>query len=297
VITLDQGGAAVAVEHAPPAELRDVVEAIWVVEGRPAAQEASWRVVADPNPHVTVHRMTDGQVRASVVGARSRYVDVDRRSRSFTVAARLHVGALPLLTRLPVSELLDRGASLGAVFGREGRAVTRRLEDARTSRRAAEALVTFLRTRLEDGERPDWRVRDLMATLTEAPATTMEAVAARLAVSPRTLRETVRDQVGLGPKAVQRIGRLLQGLAAMSRPAPLGGSRAALVAGYADQPHFVHECRRLLGETPGRFLARGASAVSYKRGTPFRSWSCGGTCARRPGPGRRGGGLAPRGGG
>ena len=259
MISLDQGGRAAAsvVGHPVPAALRGAVAGTWILSAPDEAAAARWRVVADANAHVILHRCADGRVRASVVGARSRWVDVDQRERAWTVGVRLVVGGLTGLTRLPATELTDRGARLHDLFGAEGRAVTRRLEDAGDPAAAADILLSFLERRLSRGADPDWRVRGLMATLAATPASTVRAAGQRIGVSTRALRDVVREHVGLGPKAVQRVHRLLRALSAMRRGAKGNDVRAALAMGYADHAHFVHECRALLGETPRRFLDRG----------------------------------------
>ncbi len=259
MISLDQGGraAGTAVRHPVPEALRGAVEGTWILPapGEPAA--ARWRVVADPAPHVILHRFAAAGVRATVVGARSRWVDVDQRERAWTVGVRLAVGGLTRLARIPAPELTDRSARLDDLFGAEGRAVVRRLEDATDPADAADVLLDFIGRRVAGAEAPDWRVRGLMATLATAPGATVRAVGRRIGVSTRTLREAVREHVGLRPKTVQRVHRLLCALSAMQRCAGGNDVRAALALGYADQAHLVHECRDLLGETPRCFLQRG----------------------------------------
>jgi len=259
VIVLDQGGrgARAVVRRSVPAGLGEMVEEVVVLPAQRGPGADRWRVVADPNPHVILHRRSDGRVRAAVVGARARWVDVDQEARAYTVGIRLVAGALTRLTGVSAPELLDRSVRLDDLFGSEGRAATRRLEDATDSGRAADLLLGFIGRRLSGRADPDWRVRGLMATLAEAPASTVHAVGRRLGVSTRTLRGAVREHVGLGPKAVQRVHRLLRGLSAMRRGVDGNDVRAALACGYVDQAHFVHECRELLGETPRRFLDRG----------------------------------------
>lgn len=234
-----------------------MVEEVAVLPAQRGPGVDRWRVVADANPHVILHRRTDGRVRATVVGARARWVDVDQGDRDFTVCIRLTVGALTRLARIGASELLDRSARLDDLFGADGRATTRRLEDETDPARAADVLLGLLERRLSDGADPDWRVRGLMTMLAEAPSSSVRAVSRRLGVSTRTLRAVVREHVGLGPKAVQRIHRLLRALSAMRRGVDGNDVRAALACGYADHAHFVHECRALLGDTPRGFLDRG----------------------------------------
>ena len=79
-----------------------------------------------------------------------------------------------------------------------------------------------------------------------------EELARAAALSPRQLRRRFQAAVGLSPKELARLRRLRASAAAVAlheRP----WAEVAAEGGYADQPHLVHEFRRLLGVTPGDF--------------------------------------------
>jgi AraC-like DNA-binding protein len=80
-------------------------------------------------------------------------------------------------------------------------------------------------------------------------------------VSERALRDACRSELGLRPKEAQRIARLHRALTlGLSGHAD---ADAAAGAGYADQAHFIRECKSLLGATPKAFRER-AVAESFK---------------------------------
>lgn len=262
MISLDQGGRGEnGARRIPvPRDLGDAVDAIWILPARPPEEAGGWRIVADPNGHMLLQRGRDGRIRLTVVGARSRYVDVDHRERTYTVGVRLAVGALPELTGLPAYELLDVGIHVSDLFGAQGRAARQAAQDAPTPAAALAVMVSLLRARI-GGRRPvDWRVRGLVTELGRSPGASVGSVARSLGVSPRTLRTVSRDRVGLSPKGLQRVHRLLRALSDMRN-----GTRGAEVAhavGYVDQAHLINECSDILGESPVRFLARGRPPVS-----------------------------------
>jgi AraC-like DNA-binding protein len=75
----------------------------------------------------------------------------------------------------------------------------------------------------------------------------------------RQLERLFRDQVGLAPKrlmSIRRLHRALQALEQADEARP--GAIAAVAGGYADQAHFVRECRAITGTTPGQHLLRRA---------------------------------------
>jgi AraC-like DNA-binding protein len=77
----------------------------------------------------------------------------------------------------------------------------------------------------------------------------MAQIASRMALSERQLERLFRERIGLAPKVFARIARLrYAGRLQTNGEAP--SAAVALRAGYADQAHFVRECRSLFGVTP-----------------------------------------------
>ena len=80
-------------------------------------------------------------------------------------------------------------------------------------------------------------------------AARLTAVARRLAAIPG---DPAVAAAGYGPKTLQRVLRFRRFLAGSGDDL----ARAALEAGYADQPHLAREVARLAGTTPGRLIHR-----------------------------------------
>ncbi len=73
-----------------------------------------------------------------------------------------------------------------------------------------------------------------------------------MGLSERQLRRRFHAAAGYGPKTLQRVLRFRRFLAG-----PRGDlARAALEAGYADQPHLTREVARLAGTSPSRLIQR-----------------------------------------
>ena len=267
MVTLDEAGreAPPVRRPAPGSPLAPWVELVSIQPGRPDASSAARRrVVPDPNPHLVVAALEGGRVRASIVGARTRFCDVDVRRR-FTIAVRLRPGVLSRLSRLPASDFVDLGVRLGDVLP-DGGAV----EDAAAAGDAEaclERMLALLGRRLGGAPPVDWRVAALEdAWRRPGSAPEVAALARGLGVGARTLRATAAAEVGLSPVLWRRIRRLLVALerALGNGAGEAGWSRVAAASGYHDQPHMVRDFRALLGETPGAFLGRRRRADPYK---------------------------------
>lgn len=244
------------------------VESWWVMacEGDEGAG-FTWRIVPDVHPHLVVSRYPSGRVRASVVGARSRWVDADQSARLFTIGVRLAPGALRVLGVDVAEDLVDRSVSVSDLFGGAGDALRRRLEDAEDPGTACGVALDFVGGRVRGGDGIDWRVQGFWNALEADPHRAVGDLAREIGLSARTLRKTLRAHVGLSPKTAQRVRRLQRALVPGVLQAEVRGGTLAHRGGYADQAHFIRECRALLGETPRTFLARGADSFNRETGT------------------------------
>lgn len=130
-------------------------------------------------------------------------------------------------------------------------------------------MLEWLASLFAGGPDIDWRVRQASKQMKVAGGTvSIHRVARAVGMSPRTLQHVIRTEVGLGPKRMSRIARLQAALARSLEAPHRTWSVIAGETGYCDQAHLIHDAHELLGETPGRFRARGldsAVADSYKR--------------------------------
>jgi AraC-like DNA-binding protein len=145
---------------------------------------------------------------------------------------------------VPLSELRDRRVELADIDP----ALARRLHGDLDPREAARRLERLARELAAAPEDPV--VAAAVARLAD-PAARVEALAGEVALSERQLRRRFHAAVGYGPKTLQRVLRFRRFLAGPRDDL----ARAALEAGYADQPHLAHEVARLAGTSPSR-LAR-----------------------------------------
>ena len=216
-----------------------------------------WRIVADDAPHVISIRFdteTDTRHQLNVVGARTRYADLDCSRRVFTIGARLRPGALPTLFGVRADELTNRSVAAELLVRGHARRLLAALEMGSLTD-AASHLTSFLAELTVRRGSLDARARHV-ADIGRTDAYTVRDVATVLGLGERGLRSWSATHLGLGLRRFIRIRRLHAALERRLACPTETWSRIAATTGFADQPHLVRDCRALLGESPGQFFAR-----------------------------------------
>jgi AraC-like DNA-binding protein len=229
-------------EIAPPRALRGFIECLWVHDIDAPPPPEGRRLL----PSGRVDFVWIAGLRVRVSGPQSRFTLPPEQSRMLAFGARFHPGAAPQALRTPASAMVDAHVALDAIdpgFG--ARLDDRLLHAADPLAVLGEELGRWLRAAQE----PDAAVREAVRLLDRGVS--VASVAERTFVSERALQRRFGEHVGYGPKTLQRVLRFQRFLHALPR-VPL--ARAALLAGYADQPHLSREARRLSGLTPQRLL-------------------------------------------
>lgn len=264
MILLDHGGAArgTGAVFAPPAALEPFIEHAFVQRDPHDGRVSSWRVVPDAHATILVAVPRDGcssPVRAAIVGARTRYHDIDVSGRELTCGLRLQIGALPAITGFPAGDFVDRSVPLSALPGAAAKDLTARLDGLRQSDAILRALLEFIAHSARN-RRPRFHHE------VYSGAASVRQLATRVRSPSRTTYARFVAEVGIPPRRFLSIERLERALRAHAKTA--SWSRAAAAAGFADHSHFTRDARRLLGETPTQWSRRGVLAGAF---LPIRS--------------------------
>jgi AraC-like DNA-binding protein len=226
----------------------------------------AWSQVAGPEGHVQ-RVLPDGcadvvwidGVGLELAGPATEPVLVEIPPGATAIGVRFGPGAAGPALGLAAHELRDQTVALDALWGKAADELAERLAGATSPERPA-LLADAVAGRLRDARAPDGIVARAAGLL--AGGLPVAETSREVALGARHLRRRFHDAVGYGPKTLQRILRLRRFLAlAEATPTP-DLARAAIEAGYADQPHLTNECGELSGLTPAALLAarRGSMA-------------------------------------
>jgi AraC-like DNA-binding protein len=171
---------------------------------------------------------------------------------NFTI--RFQPGGFHALFGVPMPGLVNQGAAIGDVLGSAAIALRDAILHAPDFAGRVAAAEHWLAARLGDAGPVD-PVARMAALLHRAGGRLpIAALARRAGLSDRQFTRRFERQVGLTPKLFARTVRLNSVLDARARSPGTGWTPLIHTAGYADQAHFVRDCRALAGDAPQSFF-------------------------------------------
>lgn len=157
---------------------------------------------------------------------------------------------------LPLGELADGGTDLENAFGPAAKTWVEQIRNAAGNRERVQITDAFLMRRLRrtPAEHP-YLDRALSLIRASGGSLEVESLSRQLFVGRRQLERQFRQHIGLSPKMMLRIERFRSALD-MAKTHPVRGSltEIAHTCGYADQAHFIRECRDLTNMAPSQLL-------------------------------------------
>lgn len=163
-------------------------------------------------------------------------------------------GALPFL-RLPLHELADRHVALDVLWGSRAASLSDAVATAPLGDRVAVLERLLMANRASAMTDDDLIQRAVVLMRRTRGGIGVRAAAQALGVGERRLERVFDVAIGLSPKRFARVVRFLGAVRKIGRQSVRPGAALALDAGYADQPHFVREFKRLAGVTPAEYAA------------------------------------------
>jgi AraC-like DNA-binding protein len=196
--------------------------------------------------------LVEGAGALVIAGPATRHVLVEIPPGGTALGIRFGPGAVAAALGVPAVELQDRTVELSAIWGRQGTELAERLADAAPRERLG-VLGAAVAGRLREAPAPDALVAHASRLL--AGGVPVAATGREVGLGERHLRRRFHVAVGYGPKTLQRILRLRRFLRLAEETDGFDLARAAVEAGYADQPHLTRECADLAGLPPAALLA------------------------------------------
>ncbi|MFO0747568.1 MAG: AraC family transcriptional regulator [Myxococcota bacterium] len=240
----------------PPAALEPYVHHFWLA--RWGALPTPRVVEALPYPCVSiVFEALDGALRAEVLGPRTGRVTRVLSGAGQVFGLTFRPAAFAPLYDGDLARLADRSLALGELFGPEGDAWAAATH-AEPDLDARIALATaFLLRRLAPLPVEARRLRDLVERIAADPSLVrVEQVCLASGIDLRALQRGFRRFVGVTPKWVLGRFRLIEAVERLKAPEPPSLVELAASLDYADQAHFARDFKRVVGETPRRFVER-----------------------------------------
>jgi AraC-like DNA-binding protein len=191
-----------------------------------------------------------------VAGIQNRHLVIESVRETDLVGIRFRPGGAYALFGFPMSELADEVVELDLIHRQCFAELRERLWQATSTAEQFAVAESALLETLDFGRSAHPAVRHLAQRIRSWDgAVRISDLVAQVALSHKRLMELFQRDVGMTPKALAQIYRFQGVLRRIAHESAPDWSRVAADCGYYDQPHLVHEFRRLSGLTPSEYLA------------------------------------------
>ncbi len=264
-------------EEAQPAPyLRKYVKCFWTLEQQTAAiQNAPEAVLPDGCAELIFNlsdrfrrHFFDGaselQPQTIVVGQMRRGVTIEPSGEVSLFGIRFQpAGAFPFFD-LPQALLTDKIEALDSVWGKGGKIIEEKINDAPTFKTRIAVIEEIFTTKLAECRSPIALASEASQIILKcAGAVSIEKLSNKLGVGWRRLEREFRQKVGVSPKFLCRAARLQNVLGTLKNPGEKNLLDVALAAGFYDQSHFVHEFKEFSGKSPRAFFEHERRIVDF----------------------------------
>ncbi|MGC9970359.1 MAG: helix-turn-helix domain-containing protein [Bryobacteraceae bacterium] len=251
-------------EYHPGPALAPFAECLWSVETR---DHALAHLVL-PDGCLDILFWAEGGLRA--VGTMTRRQVVPLPPGARVAGIRFRPGVAGRFLGIAPRELTDGWAPLEDLWGRRGRGLHERLQEAASPREYLRLLAGSLPVP-DAAENAFFRALQMLTTADGNLS--LDEVTRAANLSPRQFRRRCLEETGLTPKHLSRVLRFQRALRLLRRAPERGWAHLAAECGYYDQAHLIRDFREFAASTPtglasgdGRFLqsAPGADRIALE---------------------------------
>jgi AraC-like DNA-binding protein len=266
-------------EYAPSSPLAAIAQCLWTLEGEAAELQQDWQpILPDGRAELVIHfgdaferiradGIVERQPALLFAGQLTTPLVLRPTGVVSVLGIRLHPFGAAAFSDQPQNEFLG----LTIAVEHFSHALTKslsELRDSASSLASAAAAVDRHLAQHAELSRVDARVRHVVDAIHRSRGRVpVEALAKRVGMTRRHLQRRFQALVGVSPKRLARIARFQYALQILSRSdRPQRGAETAAGCGYADQAHFVRECRELCGQPPEAYLLERGQLTGFFTG-------------------------------
>ncbi|HEY2139385.1 MAG TPA: helix-turn-helix domain-containing protein [Chthoniobacterales bacterium] len=252
------------------------VEHLWVARG---VLDSPWRNMILPDGAVEViinlgdpQKLCDPDDHARftsfrhswISGERTAPIVIEEDGYVHLVGVRLRAGGAWPLLGLPLSEFTGRVVDMDAVLGREIDRLREDLGEAFDDDRRFTLVEEWLLRRIRGRVQPPRAVQYALEVIQRGDeALRIGRIADEIGLSHKHLLREFDRCVGLRPKTFARLCSFQRAIDWIGHKPSVDWADAALVCGYYDQAHFIHEFRSFSGLTPESYLSKRGPFLNY----------------------------------
>jgi AraC-like DNA-binding protein len=164
-------------------------------------------------------------------------------------------GALKTIIGIPTSEITDRMFDLSIVWGKEIENLKEKLFQAPDMEARILLLEMALVERVRASQYRDFFVQDVAKLIVKQEGQgSLEAVFEKTGYTQRQVLRKFNDWMGMGPKQYARIVRCKNLIENLNFQGEQNWTRLARNYRYFDLPHLASDFKKMLGQSPSRFV-------------------------------------------
>lgn len=237
--------------QAPPDELAEWVEHFWLEKWDLRGLSPQTRIVL---PHPCV-QFVFAPGRTKIYGVQLRRFARELQGQDSILGIKFRPGAFYPFFAKPISTIANASVSAAQVFP-DAVSAEQHILTCGDDHAMVEAATKFLINHLPRHD-PNVGIacRIVEAIANDCAVTRVEHLTARFDLSERKLQRLFHRYVGASPRWVIKRYRVYDVLTQLTADAPVAGATLAQNTGYFDQAHLYNDFRKLIGCSPGQYLA------------------------------------------
>ncbi|GJM27703.1 MAG: AraC family transcriptional regulator [Cyclobacteriaceae bacterium] len=194
------------------------------------------------------------QPRCFVIGQLTRPLEIQPTGETGVFSVRFHPGGFMPYATIPIKEMENNAVPLETLFGPDGKEISEKILNAKTTKQRVDLVEVFLTKRLTDDETKDRIIKSTVETiLTANGQLPIDQLSRQLNINLRQLERKFSLAIGLSPKQLSKTVRLQASLKMLLNNQFTSLTALAYEGNYYDQAHFIKDFKELTGFTPKEF--------------------------------------------